>query len=75
MGSVLSEAISLAAYTILSACEENSHGIDGLEVYVITKGKPIVHLNSEQEGRLKRWHQETREAIRRRLLTPFDYQP
>jgi hypothetical protein len=69
----VSELISLAAYTILAAGEENPYGVGGLEIYVIPTHKPPILLSAAQEQELEIWFKEAAESIRDRLLHPFDY--
>jgi hypothetical protein len=70
----LDRLVTLAAYTVLVAGEENPHGVRGLEIAVIPKGGAPIFLTSEEEQELKRLSDGLDAAIRERLLQPFKYQ-
>ena len=67
------QLVSLAAFGILTAGEENPRGIKGLQIAVLQKGKEPLFLSSEQENELKKRFGKTESKIRKAILQPFDY--
>jgi len=70
----LRQLITLAAYSVIVAGQENPYGIDGLEVIVIPKNSKPIPLTLEQEMALKRLSETIHDVIREQVLQPFHYE-
>lgn len=65
--------ITLAAYTIIVAGEENPKGVGGLEVAVIPRNGPARILTASQEQELHQRASAISRRVREGILEPFKY--
>lgn len=68
----VSRLITLAAYAVIVAGDENPTGISGLEIAVIPKGAEVFFLTAEQEKALEGRCRAIAENIGEQLLRPFE---
>jgi hypothetical protein len=66
--------IMLAAYTVLAAGQDNPHGVGGIQVAVIPKGRNAIFLGHEQEEELRQRADKIDDALQKQIAESFDYE-